>query len=116
MDRAQVPMVELRHVSAHYPGAEVSALQDISFTVAPGEVVALAGRSGSGKTTVLNLLQGFLKPQDGEITGRTGRRGTIRRAAADDRNGAGHLSAKEFDSVGRSHCQFGFAHRTTAES
>ena len=68
MDRAQVPMVELRHVSAHYPGAEVSALQDISFTVAPGEVVALAGRSGSGKTTVLNLLQGFLKPQDGEIT------------------------------------------------
>ena len=68
MNRAQVPMVELRHVSARYPGAEVSALQDISFTVAPGEVVALAGRSGSGKTTVLNLLQGFLKPQDGEIT------------------------------------------------
>lgn len=68
MDRAQVPMVELRHVSARYPGSEVSALQDISFTVAPGEVVALAGRSGSGKTTVLNLLQGFLKPQDGEIT------------------------------------------------
>ncbi len=66
MDRAQVPMVELRHVSARYPGSEVSALQDISFTVAPGEVVA--GRSGSGKTTVLNLLQGFLKPQDGEIT------------------------------------------------
>ena len=53
MDRAQVPMVELRHVSARYPGSEVSALQDISFTVAPGEVVALAGRSGSGKTTVL---------------------------------------------------------------
>lgn len=68
MNRAQVPMVELRHVSARYPGAEVSALQDISFTVAPGEVVALAGRSGSGKTTVLNLLQGFFKPEEGEIT------------------------------------------------
>ena len=38
------------------------------FTLRPGEVVALVGASGSGKTTVLNVIQGFLKPQQGSVS------------------------------------------------
>lgn len=42
-------------------------LRDISFTVAPGEIVAIVGASGTGKTTLLNLLARFYDPTEGRI-------------------------------------------------
>ena len=46
----------------------VHAVSDVSFDVAPGELVALVGRSGSGKTTMLNLVGGLDRPDAGSIT------------------------------------------------
>ncbi len=63
----QAAMVEFRHVTAVYPDG-TTALRDVSFSVRPGEIVALVGKSGSGKTTVLQLAQGFLAPESGEVS------------------------------------------------
>ncbi len=59
--------VELRDVSFTYPGADSPTLRHLSLKLAPNETVALIGRSGSGKTTVANLLLRTLEPQTGEI-------------------------------------------------
>jgi ATP-binding cassette subfamily B protein len=61
--------VRFEGVSFHYSSRpEVPTLHDITFTVAPGETVALVGPSGAGKTTVLQLLLRFYDPQSGRIT------------------------------------------------
>jgi ATP-binding cassette subfamily B (MDR/TAP) protein 9 len=60
--------IEFRHVEFCYPTrADVPILKDISFTCRPGEVVALVGPSGSGKSSCIALLERFYKPQKGEI-------------------------------------------------
>ncbi len=59
--------IEFRNVTFTYPGADKPALQDLSMTLEPNETVALIGRSGSGKTTVTNLLLRTLEPDSGEI-------------------------------------------------
>lgn len=51
-----------------YPGAEEDALSGFSLTLAPGEVVALSGASGGGKSTALSLLMGFIEPQRGSVS------------------------------------------------
>jgi ATP-binding cassette, subfamily B, bacterial len=55
------------NVSFHYPDNGESALHDFSLTIAPGETIALVGASGAGKSTVLNLAIGFLRPSAGRI-------------------------------------------------
>ena len=50
-----------------YPGADRASLEDLSCTIQPGEVLALVGRSGSGKSTALNVLMGFIAPTSGAV-------------------------------------------------
>ena len=59
-------LVEFRHVSFRYPGGP-QVLDDVSFRVAPGEMVALIGASGAGKTTVVSLLLSYYDPDCGEV-------------------------------------------------
>jgi ATP-binding cassette subfamily C protein CydD len=64
-DRA--PHIRFENVSLAYDSGRRPALVDTSFELVPGEKVILTGSSGEGKTTILNLLLGFLRPQNGRI-------------------------------------------------
>jgi ATP-binding cassette subfamily C protein CydD len=61
--------VRFQQVSYAYPGStETPALVDVSFELAPSRQVALVGSSGAGKSTIAQLLLGFLRPDSGQIT------------------------------------------------
>ena len=59
--------IEFRNVGFRYPGAPERALDALSFTVNPGEHVALLGRVGSGKSTIARLVLGLYPPEEGLI-------------------------------------------------
>lgn len=59
-------MLEIRNASIGYKGG-VLAVQDVSFHVKQGEVVALVGSNGAGKSTILRAISGLLRPRSGEI-------------------------------------------------
>ncbi len=63
-NRAEGIRVETRNLGFRYQGGDV-VLQNANFYAAPGEIVALVGPSGEGKTTMLRLLLGIVRPQDG---------------------------------------------------
>ncbi len=59
--------ISFEQVSFTYPGREDAAVQDITFTLRPGEQVALVGESGAGKSTLAGLLMGFIRADAGQI-------------------------------------------------
>lgn len=58
-------LLEVRHATRKFAG--LVALKDVSFTLAPGEILGLIGPNGAGKTTLINLISGTLSPSAGEI-------------------------------------------------
>lgn len=59
-------LVEVKNVSFSYPNG-FCAVDDISFTVEPGENIAIIGQNGAGKTTTVKMLNGLMKPTKGDI-------------------------------------------------
>lgn len=60
-------IVEFDHVSFKYPGAEEDVLHDITFTAKPGETTAIIGSTGSGKSTLINLIPRFFDVTEGQL-------------------------------------------------
>ena len=71
------PVVELQNVSYSYhrPDREIRSLHHLSFSVLPGEFVAIVGPYGCGKSTLLSLICGLLQPEEGEVIIRARRTG-----------------------------------------
>ena len=67
-DKSQKGMLRFEHVSFRYPGAEENVLHDISFTAKPGQTTAIIGSTGSGKSTLVNLIPRFYDVTEGSIT------------------------------------------------
>jgi ABC-type multidrug transport system fused ATPase/permease subunit len=63
---AGIRSVSFHSVSFGYPGRQI--VQDLSFEIKQGDFAGISGRSGSGKTTIINLIAGFLTPQSGLVT------------------------------------------------
>ena len=59
--------IEFRHLTFRYPGGEYDALQDVSFTIEAGENVGLVGKTGAGKTTLVDLILRTYNVPDGAI-------------------------------------------------
>ena len=66
-DPKETGVVQFRHVSFAYPGAEENVLTDIDFTARPGETTAIIGSTGCGKSTLVNLIPRFYDVTEGEI-------------------------------------------------
>lgn len=68
LDPARVtPTIEFRNVAFRYSDSEPCVLKDLNLFIPAGQCIAIAGASGCGKTTLLKLLLGLLKPTEGEI-------------------------------------------------
>ena len=67
MDPNKKGLVEFKNVSFRYPDADTEILEDINFTAEPGKTTALIGSTGSGKSTVINLIPRFYDVTEGEL-------------------------------------------------
>ncbi len=66
-EAASQQAIEFEHVSYRYPGGSGDVLSDVSFKIARGQTVAIVGSTGSGKTTLVNLIPRFSDPTEGRI-------------------------------------------------
>ncbi|MCF2526079.1 oligopeptide/dipeptide ABC transporter ATP-binding protein [Yinghuangia soli] len=90
----QAPILTARHLRRYFPvprtlgkrgpAAQVHAVEDVSFDVAPGEILAIVGESGCGKSTVARMLAGLSEPTAGTVES-DGRTLAAHRSAADQR-------------------------------
>ena len=62
------PLIEVNHLTYAYPGIPEPVLKDFSCTFPAGEMTVIAGPTGVGKSTLIRLVLGLLKPQDGSVT------------------------------------------------
>lgn len=83
-NRAEGIRVETRNLGFRYQDGD-TVLQNANFYAAPGEIVALVGPSGEGKTTMLRLLLGIVHPQDGQVMAEGRRTGQSLMASASTR-------------------------------
>ncbi|MGP1375881.1 MAG: ABC transporter ATP-binding protein [Almyronema sp.] len=60
--------IQLKNITYTYPESQSPAIKNFSLTLKKGESIALIGKSGAGKTTVVDIILGLLKPQSGDIT------------------------------------------------
>ncbi len=64
----EAPEIAVSHLTYSYPGAEEPVLKDFSCTFPAGKMSVIAGHTGIGKSTLLRLVMGLLKPQEGSVT------------------------------------------------
>ena len=69
-------LMEMRNITLRFGG--VVAIKDISFDIREGEIRAIIGPNGAGKSSMLNVISGFYRPQEGEVWFRGERRGAMR--------------------------------------
>ena len=62
-----IESIEFDKVDFKYPGSNKESLKDISFTAKKGEIIGIIGGTGSGKTTLINLICGYYAPSDGKV-------------------------------------------------
>ncbi len=67
LDAAQEHILEARHISYSYPGQKEPVLKDVSFSIRSGELVGLYGGSGTGKSTLAQILSGLIKASEGDV-------------------------------------------------
>ena len=82
-------VLSLTAISHRYPSSSVMAVDDVSLDLNEGELLTLVGHSGSGKSTILNLISGFEKPTEGTIT-----------LAGEALNGTNHFVRPELRKIG----------------
>lgn len=66
-EEGKMGYVEFKNVDFHYPGADEKILENISFVAKPGETTAIIGATGSGKTTIVNLISRLFDVSNGEV-------------------------------------------------
>lgn len=61
------PKIEVDHISLMYPNKDIYAINNVSFTIEPGQFVAIVGSSGAGKTSIVDVILGVINPTSGQV-------------------------------------------------
>lgn len=104
--------VEFRDVSFHYPGGEGDVLHHINFTAKAGQTTAIIGSTGSGKSTLVNLIMRFYDVTDGEII--VGGKNVRKIRKKDLRNKIGYVPQKSILFSGTIQSNLAYADRNTS--